>query len=94
MTMRTTESIAKKTNVIRGSFKTNILLRLVRRMQAWYRNRLAIQELQAMPDVLLRDIGIERYQIAEVVKKGGDSITEFRPLEIDSAVAPLKKAAA
>lgn len=36
--------------------------------RGWNNRRIAIRELNAMPDALLRDIGIERYQIPDAVK--------------------------
>ena len=35
--------------------------------KTWRNRRLAVRELSAMPDSLLRDIGIERWQIRDVV---------------------------
>ncbi len=93
MTVRTNEQIANPENVVLGQFQRNFLVRLIHRLQAWNRRRLAIRELQAMPDSLLRDLGIERYEIRDVVLNGGD-FSQLRPRKTESAVAPLKRAAA
>ncbi|MDH3694687.1 MAG: DUF1127 domain-containing protein [Gammaproteobacteria bacterium] len=41
---------------------------MLKNLKTWYVRRQAINELSALPDYLLRDLGIEnRYQIAEVI---------------------------
>ncbi len=50
-----------------ASFHPTRLSKTWAAMKTWNDRRIAIRELRAMPDVLLRDIGIERYQIKEVV---------------------------
>ena len=90
------KSVAMNTsnNVIQAPFKRNVFARLAGRVIAWNKRRAAIRELRAMPDVLLQDIGIERYQIAEVVN-GSGSLTRLHTSQIGVAVvAPLRKAAA
>ncbi len=91
--MRTTETFSSQENVVSGKFRRHFILRLIGRLKAWNRRRLAIRELQGMSDYLLRDLGIERFQIADAVKNTGE-FAELRPAKADSAVAPLKKAAA
>lgn len=91
--MRTTENFQGQENVVSGNFRRNVFLRLVGRLKAWNRRRLAIREMQAMSDHLLRDLGIERFQIADAVNSKGE-FARLQPARTDSAVAPLKKAAA
>lgn len=40
-----------------------ILVRMIGGLRAWHRRRQANRVLQALPDYLLRDIGIERHEI-------------------------------
>jgi len=91
--MRTTEKFAGQENVISGKFRRHFVLRLVGRLKAWNQRRLAIRELQAMSDHLLRDLGIERFQISDAVRNSGE-FAQLSAARTDSAVAPLKKAAA
>ena len=91
--MRTTENFAGQENVVSGKFRRPLVLRLIGRLKSWNQRRLAIRELQGMSDYLLRDLGIERFQIADAVKNSGE-FTQLPAAKKDSAVAPLKKAAA
>ena len=61
-------------------------------LKHWNNRRIAIRELSAMPDALLRDIGIERYQIAEAVKHSTHS--EILKLNPKAATTPRVKKAA
>ena len=45
----------------------SVLGRMIGRIRAWNRRRQAIRALQALPDYLLRDIGIEQHEIMEGV---------------------------
>jgi uncharacterized protein YjiS (DUF1127 family) len=58
-------------NVVQGSFRPTLVSRIVAAFKSWNSRRKAVRELNAMPDVLLRDIGIERYQITEAVNNSG-----------------------
>lgn len=91
--MRTMKQTESRRNVVHGHFERNFLVRVIHRLMAWNRRRLAIRELRTLPDYLLRDLGIERYEIRSAVLHGG-SLERLRPAKADSAVAPLKKAAA
>jgi len=83
-----------KMNVVHGTFRRNILVRIFARVGVWNRRRQAISQLNAMPDSLLRDLGIERHEIADVVNQTGQ-FAELRPTRPDEAVVvPLQKAAA
>ena len=44
------------------------MLRGLQRLQNWYRQRQAMRQLRAMPDRMLADIGIERFEIEQVVR--------------------------
>ncbi|MDE0716042.1 MAG: DUF1127 domain-containing protein [Gammaproteobacteria bacterium] len=48
-------------------FLYSVLGRMIGRLRAWNRRRQAIRALQALPDYLLRDIGIEQHEIMEGV---------------------------
>ena len=86
-------------NVIRGLFRPTLLSRGWAALKGWRNRRVAIRELNAMPDALLRDIGIERYQIKNAVNnfaKRPDVISmsgESRPDEKQAAVHQVQKAA-
>lgn len=54
-------------NIVRGLFRPTLLSRGLAALKAWRNRRVAIRTLDAMPDALLRDIGIERYQIKDAV---------------------------
>lgn len=54
-------------NIIHGLFRPTLLSRGWTALKSWQSRRIAIRELRAMPDSLLRDIGIERYQIKDAV---------------------------
>ena len=81
-------------NVVSGSFRKGLVARLISRFGAWNQRRLAIRELEAMPDVFLRDIGIERFQIRDVVNQSAHFVA-LRPQSVNTAdIQPLQKAAA
>ncbi|MGI9318667.1 MAG: DUF1127 domain-containing protein [bacterium] len=89
--------IAQSENVVKGAFRRNILVRAFRRVQAWNQRRLAILELNAMSDSLLKDLGIERYQISDVVNRKGEftGLESIVPVhQAKAAVTSLHKAAA
>jgi len=58
-------------NVVRGAFREGFVARIVRRIKDWSNRRQAVRQLNMMSDSLLRDIGIERYQISDVVNQRG-----------------------
>ncbi|MEM7193521.1 MAG: DUF1127 domain-containing protein [Pseudomonadota bacterium] len=76
-------------NVIVGEFRTSLLSRLFSRFVAWRRRQVAIAQLQQMPDRLLADIGIERYQISDFVNKSdaADEVTFRAPAPYNKEVA-------
>ncbi len=82
-------------NVISGSFRRNWSTRVLASLKSWNMRRKAIQELNAMPDSLLNDLGIARYQIKDVVNQSG-SFSKLHTASSTSTavVAPLSKAAA
>jgi len=81
-------------NIIQGSFERNVFTRLLGKARSWYLRRQAIRELQAMPDSLLRDLGIERFQIVDVVNSPGSFAKVPATVSNKAVVAPLQKAAA
>lgn len=76
-------------NIINAPFaaskqsKRNLFARIFRALQNWQHRRIAIRELNALPDVLLRDIGIERHQIKAVVM-GSAPRAKVHPLNTPS----------
>ncbi|MGI9310836.1 MAG: DUF1127 domain-containing protein [bacterium] len=89
------------TNVAHVAFRNplsaTILSKAWHALKDWNNRRIAVRELSAMPDALLRDIGIERYQIREVVRHGGarSQVHALRQPTIKRAARPaeIKKAA-
>jgi uncharacterized protein YjiS (DUF1127 family) len=92
--MRNLAQTNNQENIVRGTFRKGYFVRALQRFRSWNERRLAVIELNAMPDSLLRDLGIERYEINDVVNQTGT----FVKLPIESsnepAVTPLHKAAA
>ena len=81
-------------NVVSGSFRRNWVARSLSSFQNWNLRRRAIRELSAMPDSLLSDLGISRYEIADVVNQRGAFAKLPAPSSSTAVVAPLTKAAA
>ena len=67
--MSTTSISSDRGNVVQGRFQRSVLVRLVDRIRTWNDDRVAIRQLNALPDRLLQDIGIEREHIAEAVRQ-------------------------
>ena len=92
--MKTTVNItadSARAEILSGAFRSAFSAKLRRAWSAfiaWRNRRIAIRELQAMPDSLLRDIGIERGQIRAVVFGGGAQTTVLHT----SKTAPPKSA--
>ena len=83
-------------NVIRGLFRPTMLSRGWAALKGWRNRRIAIRELNAMPDALLRDIGIERYQIKNAVNnfaKRPDVISMSGESRPDEGMSDEKQAA-
>lgn len=81
-------------NILQGTFKRNPVASVLGKLRAWSKRRQAVRELQAMPDSLLRDLGIERFQIVDVVNNSGE-FARIRPTRsATAAIAPIEKAAA
>ncbi len=81
-------------NIVHGSFRKGFVARTLNRLRMWNQRRLAILELSAMPDSLLRDLGIERYQIEDVVTQAGTYVKLPSAESKPATVAPLQKVAA
>ncbi len=62
---------AGNSNILHGLFRPTMLSKVVAAVKGWRSRSAAMRELHSMPDALLRDIGIERSQISEVVASGG-----------------------
>lgn len=84
----------KQMNIVRGSFRKSLVARMISKVGAWNQRRVAIQELSAMPDSLLRDLGIARYQIEDAVNQSGSFHQLSQASAKIEAVIPLHKDAA
>ena len=67
--MNTTVIKSDKLNVVQGSFHRSILSRILDQVKSWNERRAAIRQLSMMPDRMLRDIGIDRYDIHTAVNR-------------------------
>ncbi len=56
-------------NVVEGTFRRGLIARTFDRLLAWNERRIAIQQLNTMSDRMLKDIGIDRSEIGQVVKR-------------------------
>ena len=81
-------------NVVHGAFRPSLFSQAWAAVKTWRNRRTAIRELSAMPDVLLRDIGIERYQIKDAVNNFSVKPEIFRTRNENTAQAPATKKAA
>lgn len=52
-------------------------------LRNWYLQRKTIQELKALPDYILEDIGINRYRIEEHVRKHFVPVSKAKRRSID-----------
>ena len=78
--MNNTVTLNEKLNVVQGGF----LARVLNQIKVFRRQKKAVRELEALSDRLLRDIGIDRSQIREVVRSG----RVFTPLAADRTSRP------
>ena len=80
--------------ILRGDFRPGLLSRLSAAIRGWVHNRRAIRELNALPDALLMDIGIERHQIRDAVMQSGPyaEVTSIRK-ETATEARTLRQAA-
>lgn len=57
----------------------SVLDRMIGGLRTWNRRRQAVRALQALPDYLLRDIGVERHEIMEGVALHDSACTQSQP---------------
>ena len=69
--MNGTLDMQKKSNIVHGSFREGLISRMIRQIKDWNHRREVIRQLHTLSDTMLRDIGVERYQIADVVNRRG-----------------------
>ncbi len=69
--MNNTVNSENKSNVFQGRFRRSFVKRMVDQLKDWNNRRQAIQQLNQMSDNFLKDIGIERYQISDLVNQKG-----------------------
>ncbi len=81
-----------KNNVSKGKFRASTLERYAQQFRAWRSRRQATNQLNAMPDYLLKDVGITRGQIEEVVNYRGDfaSVSRLKPVVRTPVVAEVR----
>ncbi len=69
MTSKANVSVNVSENIIKGEFDRSLFSRLIDQIRVWSDRRHAMRQLQAMPDRLLKDIGVQRFEISEAVKR-------------------------
>ena len=69
--MSNSSIITGNMNVVHGSFRRSYLSRVLDQIKAWNERRIAARQLNALSDRMLRDIGIERYEIDQAVNRSG-----------------------
>lgn len=69
--MKNTVSKIENSNVVRGEFKRGIVTRAIDMIKSRYEQGLATRHLNALSDRMLKDIGIERFEISEAVRSNG-----------------------
>ncbi|WP_424946680.1 DUF1127 domain-containing protein [Candidatus Spongiihabitans sp.] len=99
--MKNTVKMKADSNVVRGEFGRGILAQATRafhRVRAVIERKKAIRHLNSLSDRMLRDIGVERYQIHELVRARG-TLTQLaaqpahQPTNQPDAAAGLRRAA-
>ena len=63
---------SNNSNVVAGSFRRGLVARILDRISTWNERRVAIQQLNTMSDRMLKDIGIDRCEIGQAVKRPAD----------------------
>ena len=71
-------------NVVAGSFRRGLVARTLDRISTWNERRIAVQQLNSMSDRMLQDIGIDRCNIGQAVKRPAD-FAELNTLHRDSS---------
>ena len=56
-------------NVVKGTFRRGLIARTFDRISTWNERRIAVQQLNTMSDRMLKDIGIDRCEIGQAVKR-------------------------
>lgn len=72
--MKNTVNMKESSTVVHGKFGRGILSQVSRafhQVQALIEHKKAVRHLRSLPDRLLRDIGIERYQIHQLTRSRG-----------------------
>lgn len=71
--------------VLTGSFERGVVSRLIDRFVIWNDRRKTVRQLHTMSDRLLRDIGINRYEIDVAVRRPAD----FAELPVSAKVESI-----
>ena len=58
-----------QTNIVKGAFKPDIFSHIKNTIRIWKYRRNAISHLSNLPDRLLEDIGVKRYEIVSTARK-------------------------
>ena len=92
--MKNIETMSKKNNVVRGQFERSFIARMIDQIKVWNQQRLAIRQLNLLSDRMLSDIGIDRYDISETVRKSG-SFSDFvaQKAHLSNVSAEIRRAA-
>lgn len=80
-------------NIFKGDFRQSVFLRLKTAVVGWHSRRVAVRQLRAMPDSLLKDIGIERHQITATVNNFRAKPIALKNTAAQSAPTEIKQAA-
>jgi uncharacterized protein YjiS (DUF1127 family) len=75
---------SNNSNVVAGSFRRGLVARTFDRISAWNERRIATQQLNTMSDRMLKDIGIDRSEIGQAVKRPA-VFAELNTLHSDSS---------
>ncbi|WP_423905802.1 DUF1127 domain-containing protein [Candidatus Spongiihabitans sp.] len=95
--MKNTVNMKDNSKVVHGEFGRGLLSQVIRafhRVKALIERKKAIRHLNALPDRLLRDIGVERYQIDALVRTRG-TLTQLavQPTSQPDTSADFRRAA-
>jgi uncharacterized protein YjiS (DUF1127 family) len=92
--MNITANMNKQSNIVEGAFERGVFTRMADKFTTWNEHRQAVRQLSAMSDRMLKDIGIERYEIADAVKQPrGLTRLDTKTTSISQGSLDIQKAA-
>ena len=80
---------SNNSNVVAGSFRRGLVARTLNRISTWNERRIAVQQLNTMSDRMLKDIGIDRSEIGQVVMRPA-AFAELNTLHSESSEVSRK----